>query len=316
MRGAGHAPDEPGRWLRLFPGPVAGAGGPADERWFAAALPVQPGAWWAPIVAAPAPGTDEQGGPMTGAQQLRLITASAACGRITASGAVRWARRAASGEDVSILAQLEAAGPPVREPALSRVTGEVAAILGGVAASSADYRFATDSADLAAAAAADDGEDEFTWDPGDGTGPAPPGFAVIFPDHAAAAIEADNTWEGPGHAAAVRPPWIYPGQDQGKPGRTPVTSWDGYTQASAGDDEQDDDGGLFPAGDTSWDGYVAGAADDGEDEPAWPYWELQEDAEMDALFADRAVRGAAGDDDLTVEEAYRALFGDHRWTAR
>jgi hypothetical protein len=145
---------------------------------------------------------------------FRQIMAAARAGTISPEGALRWARRAASGEPVDVLASLSgpAPGPERREwmvvaaqPDLAQqVLDALLRLVDGVGA---------------------------------GSGPSvDPEFTHLFPP-------------GPGGSyVPPTPPLIYPGEGQGRRDRRPVTSWDGYMMASAAPGEMSDEeaDALFP----------------------------------------------------------------------
>jgi hypothetical protein len=64
-------------------------------------------------------------------------------------------------------------------------------------------------------------------------------FARLFPPHSSLTPEDPDTLDGTGHYPARNRSLIYPGEDQGKANRSPVT-WDGYVHTRA--DAFDDDG--------------------------------------------------------------------------
>jgi hypothetical protein len=128
----------------------------------------------------------------------RTIMAAARRGAISPEGALRWARRAASGEPVDVLASLS--GPPAED----RRAWMAAAANSDLAQRVLDVLLRLVEQARAA--------------PGDE-------FAGLFPPSAPLGPDLG--------AQEYRPqPLIYPGEGKGKRNRTPVT-WDGYTQASA-----------------------------------------------------------------------------------
>jgi hypothetical protein len=63
------------------------------------------------------------------ASTLKTIVSAAKAGRVSPRRAREWARRAARGEDISILARLEPAVQQLGEPDVSRLTNAIAGIL-------------------------------------------------------------------------------------------------------------------------------------------------------------------------------------------
>ena len=142
----------------------------------------------------------------------RVIMGAAHRGAISPASAIRWARQAASGQDVSVLDRLT--GPPAED----RRRWMAQAAQGDLAQQVLDVLLRlVDGA-------------------GAGVGPSvDPEFAHLFPP-------------GPdGGYVPPAPPLIYPGEGQGQRARRPVMSWDGYVSAAAPGEMSDEEAdALFP----------------------------------------------------------------------
>jgi hypothetical protein len=75
-----------------------------------------------------------------------MIVDAARTGRVSAASARRWARRAAAGEDISILPLLTPGGPGLGAVELTRLASDVAEILGSAAAGARGRVSAADDA--------------------------------------------------------------------------------------------------------------------------------------------------------------------------
>jgi hypothetical protein len=133
------------------------------------------------------------------------IMAAARRGAISPQSALRWARRAAAGEDVSIVASLAAprgvadenrralaASPTLAAQILDTLTAILDAVTGGQASAASDV---------------------------------PPEWPSLFPP---GTWQQPGTMQGPGHYPAVNKPLVYDGGSQ----QPREVSWDGYTTAS------------------------------------------------------------------------------------
>ena len=144
----------------------------------------------------------------------RAIMSAAKAGKISPQAALQWARRAARGEPVQVLAALSA--PPEQVSRQWRVE----AAQGDLGQRVLDILMRL--------------VDELSGGAGDSS--VDPEFRRLFPP------------SPPGSYSPPAPPLIYRGEGQGQRGRRPVTSWDGYTMAAAGaggiSDEEAD--ALFP----------------------------------------------------------------------
>ena len=149
-------------------------------------------------------------GEAEGFAAYRTIMAAARRGTISPEAAIRWARWAAGGQDVSVLDQMT--GPPWED----RRQWMAAAANSDLAQRVLDILLQLTGGVLPGAQAGDE-------------------FARLFPPHAPL---------GPPQGAEEYPSQslIYPGEDQGKRTRR-VTTWDGYLQAGAppGPDEMSDE---------------------------------------------------------------------------
>jgi hypothetical protein len=142
-------------------------------------------------------------------QAYRQIMAAARQGTISPQAALRWAHRAASGKDISVLASLS--GPHVEDRR---------AWMAQAARSDLAQRVLDVLLQLVEQAGP---QDE---------------FSRMFPPNAPLGPEV-----GPEYPPQ---PVVYPGEDQGKRTRRPVTSWDGYTQASAPEMSDEEADRLLP----------------------------------------------------------------------
>jgi hypothetical protein len=166
---------------------------------------------------------------------FKAILAAAQVGTISPEGAVAWAEHCAAGGDTSGLSQMR--GPAAWA---DRSAWMAAARDSGLAAQLADIL--TQMVDRAVGSPQPGSPQPGSPQPGDA-------YDRLFP----ADYRAVTTRPGsrpPGAQEYIPAPVVYTGESQGRPGRRPATSWDGYVTGAAEVDDPpgaDDYERIFPA---------------------------------------------------------------------